>query len=81
MLDLSALDAFIAGLSTAFFGALVAGGAYLLRQQLILREQIATLRLHVSRLQALEGFVTSASPTTEILKAPLAHKGSDADGA
>lgn len=31
MLDITALDAFFAGLTTAFFGAIVAGGAYLLK--------------------------------------------------
>lgn len=80
MFEPTALDAFIAGLSTAFFGALVAGGAYLLQQQLSLREQVATLRASVSRVQALERFVTHTRPwESETLKTSPANMEGDAD--
>lgn len=54
VLELSVLDAFIAGLTTAFFGALVAGGAYLLRQQIIMREEVSALRNRLNELRRIE---------------------------
>jgi hypothetical protein len=50
VLDVTVIDALVAGLSTAFFGALVAGGAYLLKSQLTLREHVAAMDRRVHEL-------------------------------
>jgi hypothetical protein len=79
MLHPSALDAFIAGLSTAFFGSLVAGGAYLLRQQMALREAVATLTTRLEHMKALEDLAASLDPKRGgNLKSPRGKKGGDA---
>jgi hypothetical protein len=64
MLEGTALDAVIAGLSTALFGALVAGGAYLLKQPLQVRAQVDSLRTAVARLRSVERLLTNAPPET-----------------
>ncbi len=77
MLEPTALDAFIAGLSTAFFGALVAGGAYLLREHIRLREQLEGLRTQVL---ALEPMKRMLSGSRENLKGgAIASESDDAD--
>ena len=53
-LELSALDAVIGGIATAFFGGLLAGGAYILKMQLALREQVLTLAGRVETLRQVE---------------------------
>lgn len=50
-LDITALDALIAGLSTAFFGGLIAASAYLLRQLLAVQNEVREVRIHLAALQ------------------------------
>lgn len=78
MLEFSVLDAFIAGLSTAFFGSLVAGGAYLLRQYMALREHATTLQNRMERLRTWESiFDRMGSDWDEILKRSKENTGGD----
>jgi hypothetical protein len=82
VLEVSVLDAFIAGLSAAFFGALVAGGAYLLKEQLRLREQVASMQQHLDDLRRISDVLDSYG-TLQVAKEsfmPRTHRsGDDAD--
>ena len=51
-LEITAIDAVVGGIATAFFGGLLAAGAYRLKQQVELREQVLTM---TARLEALRG--------------------------
>ena len=53
-LNISAIDAFVGGLATAFFAGLLASGAYLLKQLLALKEQVATVAARPNELQGIE---------------------------
>ncbi len=79
MLDVSALDAFIAGLSTAFFGALVAGGAYLLKQHMHLRERLDAVDARFKSLEDVDRFVRHAR-APETLKSAPTNPERDVDG-
>lgn len=81
MLDVTAIDALIGGLATAFFGALVAGGAYLLRQQIILRERLETLRSELRALHALDRMLRAGRQDRQRLKSNRIKSGRDADDA
>ena len=79
VLEFSVLDAFIAGLSTAFFGALVAGGAFLLRQVLALQEKVRTLEGQMGAFKVLQQTIKSArSRTSETLIRSAAESEVDA---
>ena len=79
MLGLTALDAFIGGFATAFFGALVAGGAYLLRQQIHLRQRLDGLQARLDRLLQVEQLLLVSGPW-ESLKSQGDAIGGDALG-
>lgn len=50
-LQLSAIDAVVGGIATAFFGGLLASGAYLLKHVLSLQGELAALRGEVEALR------------------------------
>lgn len=79
MLGLTALDAFIGGFATAFFGAIVAGGAYLLKQQIHLRERVDGLQARLEQFGRVENLLRAARPL-ETLKPDDANEGGDAAG-
>lgn len=56
VLQASALDALVGGVATAFFGGLLAGGAYLLKQLLVVKDDLRALS---DRLDALASVETS----------------------
>lgn len=70
-LQLSAIDAVIGGIAPAFFGGLLAGGAYLLNQHLQLREQVIGMATRLERLQAVEQLVTVAGDASAAAMAKL----------
>ena len=63
MLGLTALDAFIGGFATAFFGALVAGGSCLFRQQVQLKQRLEGLEARLDGLASLERLLQAVRPT------------------
>lgn len=79
MLQPTVLDAFIAGMSTAFFGALVAGGAYLLKQQMHQRGWLERVEQRLHRFEEVARVFRTARGH-ETLKSPPADLESDADG-
>ncbi len=58
-LQITALDAVIGALATAFFGGLVAAGAYFLKQLVGSQSEVRALRLSLARLRTVEEAVGS----------------------
>ena len=79
MLGLTALDAFIGGFATAFFGAIVAGGAYLLKHQIHLRQRLDGLEARLEGFAHVEQLLRVARPA-ESLKRREDGLGGDAVG-
>ena len=79
MLDSPSTAALIGGISTAFFGAIVASCAYLLRQQVVMRDELKGLRSDVDDLRVLGETIGRAGNSLtepETLNGPKSKEGS-----
>ncbi|MFO1533519.1 MAG: hypothetical protein ABR562_07490 [Thermoplasmatota archaeon] len=82
-LQISALDALVGGMATAFFGGLVAAGAYLLKQHLALREHVGALAAKLDAFGDLDEILDaygSKGLEARRLKPKKPQSGGDGDG-